>query len=259
MNYEELFSDAKTIEKDMSENMKTQQKLSKSIQKSMEAGDIKSWQRDLALLERAGEEYADILVRMKAVTEGFDTRAYIESGDFSNQLLGWCEQFGIDINGDYPVYEIFPYRVRIDAENQDLYVNRKKSQCLRPRAFAQNIKAAREKLMKASFNAAAFAAELADAYDTALMRQSGGKAYRKDADCYLTGIYPYLAPMGRHRREYDKQSYAFDLARLYISDVDQIKDGRRLQFGPSRNNAKAIRILDGDGAEQFLATVRFYM
>ncbi len=259
MNYEELFASAKTIEKDMSECMKTQQKLAKSILKSMETGDLKSWLRDVALLKRAGEEYAGILERMKDVAEGFDMRAYIESGDYSNQLLGWCEQFGIDVKGDFPAYEIFPYRVRIDAENQDIYVNRKKSQCLRPRVFAQNIKAAREKLMKASFNAAAFAEELADAYDTALIRQSGGKAYSKDADCYLTGIYPYLAPMSRHRREYDKQSYAFDLARLYSSGVEQLKDGRRLQFGPARNNSKAIRILDERGAEQFLATIRFYI
>ncbi len=224
----------------------------------MECGDIKSWLRDLALLERAGEEYSGILARMKALAEGFDTRAYIESGDFSNQILVWCEQFDIDIKGEFPIYEVFPYRVRIDSENLDLYVNRKKLQCLRPRVFAQNIKAAREKLMKASFNAAAFASELAEAYDTALMRQSGGKAYAKDSDCYLTRIYPYLAPMSRHRREYDKQSYAFDLARLYISGVDQIKDGRRLQFGPARNNGNAIRILDGGGAEQFLATIRFF-
>ncbi len=112
--------------------------------------------------------------------------------------------------------------------------------------------------MRAPFNAAAFAAEVADAYDTALMRRSNGKPCSADADCHLSGIYPYPAPMSRHRREYDKQSYAFDLARLYGSGLSQVKDGRSFQFGPSRNNNRAIRILDGEGAERFLATVRFY-
>jgi hypothetical protein len=42
MNYEELFADAKLIEKEMAERMKTQQRLAKSIQKSMEAGDLKA-------------------------------------------------------------------------------------------------------------------------------------------------------------------------------------------------------------------------
>lgn len=64
--------------------------------------------------------------------------------------------------------------------------------------------------------------------------------------------------MSRHRKYYDQQSFAFDVARLYSSDVEVTKNGRKFQFGPSRNNGKAIRILDKDGKEQFLATIRFY-
>ncbi len=258
MNYEELFADAKLFDKEMTDKLKAQQRLTKSMQKSMETGDLKSWLRDLALLKQAGEEYGEALARMRDLAEGFDAAAYIESGAFAGQLLDCCERAGLDVKGDFPIYEIFPYRVRVDAENQDLYVDRKKMQCLRPQSFAQNIKAAREKLLKVSFNAAAFAAELAEAYDTALMRQSRGKPYVDDADCYLTGMYQYLAPMSRHRREYDKQSYAFDLARLFSSGMDEIKDGRRFQFGSARNNSKAIRILDAGGTERFLTTIRFF-
>ena len=258
MSYEELLAGAKAIEKEMADSMKAQNKLIKSIQKSMETGDLKSWIRDVSLLEQVSGEYAAGLVRMKKLAEGFDARSYIENGDFADQLLAHCEEAGLDIKGSFPVYEIFPYRVRIDTESLDLYVDRKKVQCLRPQSFARDLKAGRDKLMKAAFNAVAFASELAEAYDTALLRQSKRKAYDESADCYLAGLYQYLAPMSRHRREYDKQSYAFDLARLYSSDVEEIKDGRRFQFGPSRNNNKAIRILDKAGAEQFLATVRFY-
>jgi hypothetical protein len=192
------------------------------------------------------------------MAKGFDARTYVEDGCFADQLLACCGNEGLDIQGDFPTYEIFSYRVKVDTENLDLYVDRKKMQCLRPQSFVGAIKAGREKLMKASFNAAAFANELADAYDIALLRQSKGKAYDEGADFYLMSLYPYLAPMSRHRKEYDKQSYAFDLARLYSSDVEEIKDGRRFQFGPSRNNNKAIRILDRDGVEQFIATVRFF-
>jgi hypothetical protein len=258
MNYEELFAAAKAVEKEMTERMKTEQRLAKGVQKSMEAGDLKSWMRDLLLLRQASDEYRDALSRMWGLAEGFDGKAYMESGDFAKQLLEACEEAELDVKGEFPVYEIFPYRVRVDAENQDVYVDRKKVQCLRPRGFARDLKAGRDKLMKVSFNAAAFAAELAAAYDTALLCQAKGKPYAKDGDCYLTSLYQYLAPMSRLRREYDKQSYAFDLARLYISGLEETKDGRRFQFGPSRNNSKAIRILDNDGIEQFLATVRFY-
>ena len=108
--------------------------------------------------------------------------------------------------------------------------------------------------MKASFNAQAFVNELADAYDLAVLKLKKAP----DADIYLTSLYKFLAPMGRFRKEYDQQSFAFDIARLYASDVETTKNGRCFQFGPSRNNNKALRILDSEGHEQFLATIRFY-
>ncbi len=256
MNYEDLLAGAKAIEKEMTERLKAEQR--KSIQKSMEAGDVKSWLRDLELLSQASEAHRDALATLREMVEAFDTREYIESGDFTRQLIEACEDADLDIKGEFPTYEIFPYRLRVDAENQDLYVDRKKMQCLRPKSFASGLKTSREKLMRVSFNAAAFAAELANAYDIALACQASGKTYVKDADCYLSSLYSYMAPMSRLRREYDKQSYAFDLARLYISDIDEIKGGRKFQFGPARNNNKAIRILDGDGGERFLTTIRFY-
>jgi len=125
---------------------------------------------------------------------------------------------------------------------------------MRPQYIIKMVKASQDKLMKASFNALSFANELADAYDLALLK----KKKAEDADFYLLDLYRFLAPMGRFRKDYDKQSFAFDLARLYASGLEEIKDGRKFQFGPSRNENKAIRILDKNGNEQYLATIRFY-
>ncbi len=109
--------------------------------------------------------------------------------------------------------------------------------------------------MKGSFNVNQFVNELSTAYDMALLKQ-GSK--QNQPDMYLTTLYKFLVPMSRARKEYDQQSYAFDLARLYIAEPVVTKDGRAYQFGPSRNSGKAIRILDGNDREQFLATIRFY-
>jgi len=258
VNYEELYTSVQGLEKELGDRMKTQQRLFKNLQKSMEKGDLKSWLKDADTLRAVCEESADAVERMRSLAEAFPAREYMENGEFAEQMLHYCAEAGLDAKGDFPVYEMFPYKVKIDAENLELYVDRKKVQCLRPQSFVGEVKAGRDKLLKAAFNAAAFAGELAEAYDLALLWQSKGKAYAADADCYLLNLYKYLAPMGRYRREYDRQSFAFDLARLYASDVEAVKDGRRFQFGPSRNNNKAIRILDGDGQEQFLATIRFY-
>ena len=184
----------------------------------------------------------------------FDTKEYFEQGEFAEQMLAFCKEKGVDVQGEFPIYEMFPYRVRLDAENQDIYLDRKKIQCMRPKSFVELVKKGQDKLNKAPFNAAGFVNELADAYDLAVLKLNK----HQGADIYLTSLYKFLAPMSRFRKDYDQQSFAFDLARLYISDVEETKNGRKFQFGPSRNNGRAIRILDQEGKEQFLATIRFY-
>lgn len=254
MNYEELYSEYQTLEKVMKEKINMVQKLSKAIAKEMESGDLKSFRRDIGLLEAAAAEEARIVNEMKELESGFNSQEYFEGGEFAAQMLEACEELNVDVKGEFPVYEMFPYKVKIDTENQDLYLDRKKVQCMRPQGFAKQVKAGQDKLMKAPFNALLFANELADVYDLALLKLKK----QPNADVYLTSLYKFLAPMGRFRRDYDQQSYAFDLARLYASGISKVKDGRSIQFGPSKNNNKAIRILDDKGREEYLATIRFY-
>ena len=254
MNYEELYSEYQVLEKEMKDKINGVQKLHKMIAKEMENGDLKSFRRDIALLESAVAEEARVLSAMKELEAGFNSREYFGDGEFAAQMLEACGELGVDVKGEFPVYEMFPYRVKIDAENQDLYLDRKKVQCMRPKSFARQVKAGQDKLMKASFNALTFAHELADVYDLALLKLKR----QPEADIYLTNLYKFLAPMGRFRRDYDQQSYAFDLARLYGSGIKEIKDGRRIQFGPSREGNKAIRILDSQGREEYLSTIRFF-
>ncbi|HKM05487.1 MAG TPA: hypothetical protein VJ869_00735, partial [Sphaerochaeta sp.] len=69
----------------------------------------------------------------------------------------------------------------------------------------------------------------------------------------------YMVPMSRFRKDYDLQSFAFDIARLYHEGSSvEIKGGRKIQWGTSRDGKKAIRILDRNGREEFLATIRFF-
>lgn len=254
MNYEELYAELLPCEKKMKELAAALSKTVKSIGKHTESGDLKNLAKELAAWEEILKEQAAMGEKVKDILDNFDAKAYFDSGDYAGQLLELCREKNVDITGSYPVFEMFPYRVRFDAENQDVYMNRKKVQCMRPSSLVQTVKASQEKLMKAPFNAASFLNELAEAYDLALL-----KSKKPDgADLYLTSLYKFLAPMGRFRRDYDQQSFAYDLARLYMSDVEATKSGRRYQFGPSRNQAKAIRILDGEGHEQFLSTIRFF-
>ncbi len=258
INYEELYTDIQACQKETGDLLISSQKSFKNLCKNADAGDLKSFTKDITLLENYCQDYANVLALLREKVENFDAKEYIESGDFASQMVSYCRESGVDIKGESLSYEIFPYKIKIDNENLDIMVDRKKVSTFRPLSFVNNIKMSINKLMKVSFNPLLFANELADAYDLALLRQSAGKPYSKNADCYLTNLYKHLTPMKRFRKDYDIQSFAFDLARLYSADLKNIDDGRAFQFGPSRNINKAIRVLDKDGHEQFLSTIRFY-
>ena len=256
MDYENLYEELQPQEKALKDGLSSLQKLFKSVSKERENGDLKGLSRDLNAMSEAAAAVSAALSQMQETADAFDAKEYFESGDFAKQMLSICAEKSVDVRGEFPVYEMFPYKVRLDAENQDIYLDRKKVQCMRPKSFVEQVKAGQDKLNKANFNAQTFVNELSDAYDTAILKlkkQSG-------ADVYLSSLYKLLAPMSRFRKDYDQQSFAFDLARLYAEGEGAVetRNGRKFQFGPSRNNGKAIRILDQEGKEQFLATIRFY-
>lgn len=254
MDYESLYREYQYIEKNLKDQIKGLAKLQKSIAKGMESGELAKSRSDLSQLQTVNDTTSESIDGLKGVLLGFDSREYIESGLFASQFLEQCREAGIDVIGEFPVYEMFPYRVRISVEEEAVYLDRKKYALLRPKSLVALIKSSQERLYKASFNAASFANELAAAYDLAELsnpKKAGG-------DVYLTTLYKYLVPMARSRKEYDQQSYAFDIARLFDSEEVELKGGRRYQFGPSRNNNKALRILDREGREHYLATIRFF-
>lgn len=254
MNYEDLYQSLQPHEKSVKDTLASLQKLFKAVSREIESGDVKSLSRDLGAMAEQAAAISSGIQGMRDATESFDTKAYFENGDFAAQMLELCGEKGVDVRGDFPVYEMFPYRIRLDAENQDIYMDRKKVQCMRPCSFVDTVKNGQERLNRAPFNALTFAGELADAYDLAILKLNR----QPRADIYLISLYKFLAPMSRFRKDYDQQSFAFDLARLYTSGIDATKSGRGFQFGPSRVGGKSIRILNKAGKEEFLATIRFF-
>jgi len=254
MDYEDLFIQYQNLEKSLKDKTKLVMKLQKAIAKEMEGGDLAKCITDTASMKRASEEVTALLEQIELLVASFDHREYLRCGDFAEQMLLQCKENAVDVKGTFPNFEMFPYKLRIDS-NMDIFLDGRKIPCYRPGTLVQVIKKGQEKLLKASFNATRFATELASAYDLLLAHL--GKPLGSDQ--YLKKLYEYMVPMGRSRKEYDLQSYAFDLARLYAEGSSvELKDGRRIQWGPSREGKTSIRILDGNGVEQHLSTIRFY-
>ncbi|MBQ9329302.1 MAG: hypothetical protein IJ225_12320 [Solobacterium sp.] len=255
MNYENLYEELTTTEKDLSSAIKDIQKYSKQIIKSTQTGDLKDIDKALKSLKSALDATRDSYKEIKSSVDGFDRFAYINDGQFSDQMLEECKLQGVDAKDlGGLTYELFPNKVSINSETLDITVDKKKYSYLRPKALVETIKAGQEKLKKEPFNADRFINELADAYDTVILR---GKKKSPSAEVKLSDVYLRMAPTARAKKEYDKQTFAFDLARLYASDVRSTKDGRALNLSTSRDNKNAIRFLDQNGHEQYYALISF--
>lgn len=254
MTYETLYQELTALEKDLNEALKSALKALKGVEKGTGTGELKAIRTGITSLEQLAQKQAASIASVRQALDAFDNREYFMSGDFASQLLEECESRSINVKGDAPVFEMFPYRVKIDMEAQEVWLDRKKMAGTRPSALAESIKVSRDKLMNVAFNADAFADELSEAYDIVCMKE-GKKA---GSDIYLSSIYKVLVPMGRFRKEYGQQEFAFDLARLYSAHLDTSKKGRRFTFGPSRVGSKAIRVLDTEGREILLTTISFF-
>ena len=259
MDYEQFFTDAQTYTKDLREKTALQSKAVKKVEKCILDGDINALPKLFTALRDAAREREGALERIEAYTAGFDGREYMTNGDFSAQLIEYCEQLGVDVHGTFPVYEMFPCRVTVNPETQDVTVDRKHLPCLRPSKLVSDIKLELDKLSKASasFNAQNFAKELAAAYDLAILKASKKKHCADNAPMYAIDLYDILTPMKRYKKDYTKNNFAYDLSHLYSEDRITLEDGRILRFDTARNMTKAIRILDRYGAEQFITTIRF--
>jgi predicted oxidoreductase len=260
MNYEDLYADYLLKEKELRDQIAEQQKCFKRIIKEMENGDIKNALKDMSALNETARSLEQLSGDMLDLTQNFDANSYITSGDFAEQMLSYCKEFGVDAIGENNNYEMFPYRIKLDGENAEVFLDRRKLPYLRPQSLVKFIKTQIDKIMGSSFDPGVFLNELAQAYDLALTVQAKDKkrAVAPDADVHLNTLYRHLTPMRRFRRDYNMQSFAFDIARLYSSGIEKANDGRSYQFGPSRTNDKPIRVLDKYSQERLLATIRFF-
>ncbi|MDR1322259.1 MAG: hypothetical protein LBK56_12700 [Gracilibacteraceae bacterium] len=258
MDYENLYASYAERNAVIKSRLAVFQNAWKRLAAKMEKGDLKNAGKDIAAMEEAHGALADATAAARETVSAFDYAEYMASGEFTRQFLACCETEGLDVRGEKQTYEIFPYRIRMDAENCDVFIDRRKAASFRPKKLASVVRKSRDKLFSAAFDPQRFASELAAAYDLCILRHGSEKTVAAGADVFLRDLYAYLTPMQRFRQEYTRQTYAFDLARLFMVPDAVTADDRRYQFGPSRYSSKSIRITDREGNEHFLATIRFF-
>ena len=247
MNYEDLIASVQGSIKKLTDSSASASRQIKSAAKQLDAGEVKALRATLADYLRALETQKEVCDAMLATVSEFDVKEYFASGAYAEQMLEYCRQYRMDVVDEAPTYQMFPSKVTLNAE--DVTLDRKKVTTARPKVLVEKIRANQIKLRKAAFNEKSFAKDLAAAYDLVLLKNPKKK---KGADIPLKTIYNNMVPLARSRKEYDYQSFAFDIARLKESHYTVLEDGRMLDFGSSREAGDPVRYLDENGTEHFI-------
>ncbi|MDE6942296.1 MAG: hypothetical protein K2P40_15325, partial [Lachnospiraceae bacterium] len=130
MNYEDFYQDLQPQQKGVKDGLASLQKLFKAVSRELEGGDVKNLAKDLEIMAQTVAAVSESVAAMKTAADGFDAKGYFESGEFAEQMLAACAEQGVDDRRQNPVNEMYPYRVTMHVENQDLYLARRKVQSL---------------------------------------------------------------------------------------------------------------------------------
>lgn len=261
MVYEEFLEEFSALAKAVKDSLKKLSSLQGKLAKEAETGDIKAAEKDSAALESATETYLEAKNALRNRLSSFDYRNYFLDGTFTEEMLSSLKAKGLNVVGEYPNYEVFPTKIKLDAENQDVVLGKKKIPSMRPERVASTTKALVDKLEGESFNVVGFAQDLENAYSLMIARENEKAGCRKFTyGAYLTllDLYKIMVPLSRSRKDYDDLAFAFDVARLYIENEKGsfvTKSGKTVSFSTGRG--KGIRILDESGSEQLVSTISF--
>ncbi len=174
---------------------------------------------------------------------------------YASALEDEFRRAGLDFEGQFPEYEMFPLTVRINPESETVRIGRKTVQALDPRTLARMIQAEVRRLHRSSFNADRFLRALALCYD-ALSHGTLG------ATVPLIEVYKLLS-VRTGSVGYTRQEFAFDIYRvrrqsdMLLDDKDSGEnDGKRkLEFIHGKKGSKIAVPRSQGGVEEFTAIV----
>ncbi|MBI2910594.1 MAG: hypothetical protein HYY05_00520 [Chloroflexi bacterium] len=227
----------------------------RALQRAARDGDVNALPARAAAAAQQAQQLAAQSESLPRASS-FDFEAYCAAGGFHAEFSEACDAEGLALEGQFPSYEVFPLRIRVNAAERFATIEGRRVRSLRPRLLAQLIARERQRLEARRFNARPFLEALALAYDTVValrLLKRGGQS-RAGLPMPILEVYRALTLLPGSQAGYSRLMFAYDFGRLLRSGELEV-DGRLLQPGSSRNAANALRIIDPEGHESHFATI----
>lgn len=143
------------------------------------------------------------------------------------------------VEGEYPVFQVFPVEVRVDMANELVMVNNRTVRVLHPEAVAALVEKEWDRLNRERFNAGSFANALVRAYELLLLEMKDRAQGRETGRAVPLRLLHQTLALKAGVSGYSLNQFAFDVYRLRRS-AHMVVESRRLEFGTSRNRGIVI-------------------
>lgn len=221
-------------------------------------GNLDSMNQSLSRYEELLSRQVDGVSHLKERLPSFKVVDFLQQLFHEGFVAALAEE-NLPVVADYPVYEVFPFKVRVTPERESIMVGEKTIRTLRPKVVAQRLRQEIKRLHALPFDGARFLQSLADAYDLLMCRLSVTKKIAlSEQEVLLKDVYNVITPLPHQKRAYPQRLFAFDLYRLLQEGSLSTADGRRLWLGNVRSRARAMVILDAQGRPQRYGVMKFY-
>ena len=186
---------------------------------------------------------------------------YIGSTEYKNDLESSLKNLSIPFIGEFPEYDIPPYKFSISKENMEarLFFGRKseKITSMNPEIISNWVNIKYKKITGKKFDINIFMKELFDAYqyiNKITFRNKDtiwGKAIK------LTELYGLLTIKRSTKQEYPKQFYQYELG-LLKENLNLSFNGYGFEFGFAKDISKAIAIIDSKGKVNYVSSLTIH-
>ncbi len=231
----------------------------KAIAKQVDFANRVEMQKQLDDLIRYADEVAVQARALKSSVDRFRMVATeADRDEWTRLFVEGCHAAGRQVDGEYPLFRVFPVEVKTDFANDGVYINNRLVRILHPKAVASLVDREISRLYKEKFNAASFMRALVRAYDVLLAeRQVAESGKRIVTAISLKQIHALLAiRTGTTASGYPLNQFVFDIYRLRTqTDVTLVSDGRRLVFTFTKVARDAIVIPLPGGQKEHLGSL----
>jgi len=244
-------------------NMKLITKSWQKIKKSHIDWDIVNIKSNLDIFNSELEQFSSNTTDFnKFISENIrEIDEKIGSLEYINVLETNLKELNIPFIGNFPEYDIPPYKLNISKENKEvrLFFGRKseKTNSLNPASISAWVNIRYKKIISRKMDLNALMKELFEAY-----QMINKLTYREKTPIWgkavkLTEIYNLLTLKRTTKQEYPKQFYQYELG-LLKENLDMSFNNFRFEFGFARDISKAIPIIDNKGKISHVSSLTIY-